>query len=43
VKGTQQTPEQVAQINKQQSQQRSQEINKAIASEQNTWSFSGKP
>jgi Mn-containing catalase len=43
VKGTSQTPQAVAQINKQQSQQRSQEIDQAINSEQNTWSFSGKP
>ncbi len=43
VTGTKQTPAAVAQINKQQNQQRSQEVNQAIASEQNAWSFSGKP
>jgi Mn-containing catalase len=43
VQGTNKTVEQVAQINKQLSQQRSQEVNQAIANQQNPWSFSGKP
>lgn len=43
VKGTKQTPEQVAQFNKQQSQKRSQEVMQAITSKQNPWNFTGQP
>ncbi|QBD82687.1 manganese catalase family protein [Ktedonosporobacter rubrisoli] len=43
IKGTNQKPEEVARFNKQQSQLRSQEVNQAIAKQQNPWSFSGKP
>jgi Mn-containing catalase len=42
VTGTKRTPEQVIQMNKQQSQQRSQEVNQAIAGQQNPWNFTGK-
>jgi hypothetical protein len=43
VKGTNLTPEEVLKKNKLQSQQRSSEIDQAIKSQQNPWSFSGKP
>lgn len=43
VKGSTHTPAEVAKLNKQHSQQRSQEIDQAISTQQNTWSFSGKP
>jgi Mn-containing catalase len=43
VTGTKRTPEQVVQMNKQQSQQRSQEVNQAVTKQQNPWSFTGKP
>jgi Mn-containing catalase len=43
VTGTKLKPEEVVQMNKQRSQQRSQEINQAMANQQNPWSFSGKP
>ncbi len=43
VKGTNLTPEEVLKKNKLQSQQRSAEIDKAIKSQQNPWSFSSKP
>lgn len=43
IKGTKHTPEEVAQLNKQRSQQRSQEVNQAITAQQNSWSFSAQP
>jgi Mn-containing catalase len=43
VKGTNVTREDVAKMNQQRSQQRSQEVNQAVVGQQNTWSFSGKP
>jgi Mn-containing catalase len=43
IKGTKRTPQEVVNLNKQRSQQRSQEVDQAIANQQNTWSFSGKP
>lgn len=43
ITGTKQTREEVARLNKQLSQQRSQEVNQAIMKQQNTWSFSGQP
>jgi Mn-containing catalase len=43
IKGTKESVDEVLKKNKQQSQQRSMEINQAIQSQQNTWSFSGKP
>jgi hypothetical protein len=43
IKGTKRTPQEVVNLNKQWSQQRSQEVDQAIVNQQNTWSFSGKP
>jgi Mn-containing catalase len=43
IKGTTESVDDVLKKNKLQSQQRSTEINQAIQSKQNTWSFSGKP
>jgi len=43
VEGTKQTPEEVAKLNKTQSQVRSAQVNQAMANQQNGWSFSGKP
>jgi Mn-containing catalase len=43
IKGTKHTLEEVAQLNKQRSQQRSQEVNQAITAQQNSWSFSAQP
>jgi Mn-containing catalase len=43
VQGTKQTPEEAMKLDKQLSQQRSQEVNHAVASDQNSWSFSGQP
>jgi Mn-containing catalase len=43
IKGTTRTPEQVETLNKQLSQQRSQEVNVAIIDQQNSWGFSGQP
>ena len=43
VKGTNVTREDVAKMNQQRSQKRSQEVNQAVVGQQNTWSFSGKP
>lgn len=43
VKGTNVKPEDVAKVNQQRSQQRSQEVDRAVAGQQNKWSFSGQP
>lgn len=43
IKGTTESVDNVLKKNKLQSQQRSTEVNQAIQSQQNTWSFSGKP
>jgi Mn-containing catalase len=43
IKGTNLKREDVIKINKQRSQQRSQEVDKAVTAQQNPWSFSGKP
>lgn len=43
IKGTKESVDDVLRKNKLQSQQRSTEINQAIQSQQNTWSFSNKP
>ncbi len=43
VKGTNVTDQEVIQANKQLSQQKSQEVNQAVAKNQNPWGFSGQP
>jgi Mn-containing catalase len=43
VKGTNVTDQEVIQLNKQRGQQKSQEVNQAMANNQNSWSFSGQP
>jgi Mn-containing catalase len=43
IKGTKESVDDVLRKNKLQSQQRSTEVNQALQSQQNTWSFSGKP
>jgi Mn-containing catalase len=43
IQGTKLTPEEAMKLDKQLSQQRSQEVNQAIAAQQNSWGFSSKP
>lgn len=43
VEGTKQTREEVAKLNKTQTQVRSSQVNQAISNQQNSWGFSGKP